>query len=377
MALRRLVQEQRPHVGAAAGIADSTTRAPEPLELRRPGLRGVARLGLPPVAEIRRAAQQPDREPVEPRGGDGALRRAPTRAVRRPRPSAPSARRCRATGRAGRCRRAAACPSAASALPCRRRPTAAGSSTRCRCRARARRAPRRARRRCLPRSRPSSGPGGAGCARCRTTGSLRARPRRTRAGSPCRRRPRRRRARAGRRSRGVRDVIGVDPRAVRRADAGRIDQVLDEQRAPRERPRRGAAQRLLEPGDGGVVRVVGHVTGQRRRHALDLDLRTRDDERGDLDQRRCRPRVAEHLLPNRVDERPVVHVGQVHRHLDDVRERASGGGEHRPHVLEHRRACATTSSPPTSSLLVDGNDAADEQEAPASTASVKCEIGSA
>ena len=232
------------------GIARLDDARPEPLELGDPGLGGVARLGLTPVADLRRAAQEPDREPVEPRLGNGRAGKHRPEQSPRPRRSAPSARRCRVTGRAGRRRRAAGGPSRGFSptvpqaadgsrieqpvsVPSPRSTSPAASAAAL-----------------PPTSRPSSCPG---CervvARCRTTGSLRARPRRTRAGSPCRPPPRRRRGRAGRRSHGARDVIGVDARAVRRADPGRVDQVLDEQRAARERPRRSAAQRLVEPGD--------------------------------------------------------------------------------------------------------------------------------
>ena len=160
----------------------------------------------------------------------------------------------------------------------------------------------------------------------------------------------------------VRHVVGVDPRAVRRADAGRVDQVLDEQRAPGERPVGGAAQRLVEPGDRGVVGGSRHAGSTR--HALDLDLRARDHERRDLDERRGRPGLAEHLLPHRVDERPVVHVGQVDGHLDDVRERAAAGREHGAHVLEHAaRLRDDVVAADELAPLVDGDDAGDEQEA--------------
>ena len=98
----------------------------------------------------------------------------------------------------------------------------------------------------------------------------------------------------------VRDVVAVDPRAVGRPHAGRVDQVLDEERASRRAALRGTAQRLVEPGDRGVVQRV--VSSRRHhRHALDLDLRPRDHERRDLDERRGRARIAEHLLPHRVD----------------------------------------------------------------------------
>ena len=91
-------------------------------------------------------------------------------------------------------------------------------------------------------------------------------------------------------------------------------------------------------------KVVPH-----ERDALDLDLRALDREARHLDERRGRPRRAEDLLAHRVDERPVVDVGEEDRHLHDVLEPAAGRGEHRAHVLEAPAASgATTSSPPTS-----------------------------
>ena len=67
----------------------------------------------------------------------------------------------------------------------------------------------------------------------------------------------------------VGDVVGVDARAVRRADPRRVDQVLDEQRAPGERPA-GAAQRLVEPGDPGVVGVARGAHGTSATHSTSI-----------------------------------------------------------------------------------------------------------
>ena len=170
MALDGLVEEQRPHVAARGGHLGLDDARAEPLEIGHPGVGRVARLGLPPVADLGRPPQKPDRQPVEPglRHGEARKHRPEQRA--RPRRCGPSARPCRASGRAGRRRRAAGGPSAASGPPSRRRPTAAGSSSRCRCRARGRRARRRAPRRSRPTSRRWSSRDGAGCARRRTTG---------------------------------------------------------------------------------------------------------------------------------------------------------------------------------------------------------------
>ena len=104
---------------------------------------------------------------------------------------------------------------------------------------------------------------------------------------------------------GGRDVVAVDARAVGRADPGRVDQVLDEQRAPGERPFGGAEQRLVEPGDRGVVRVgearlqpVVRVprSCRHQRHALDLDLRARES-RARRSRRASRPAASPRTPP--------------------------------------------------------------------------------
>ncbi len=62
--------------------------------------------------------------------------------------------------------------------------------------------------------------------------------------------------------------------------------------------------------------------------------------------------------------RPVVDVGQVHGHLDDVLERAAGRREHDAHDLEHPpRLCDDVVTADQRSPRVDRHDAADEQEA--------------
>ena len=355
---------------AAAGIVASTTRAPSRSSSADPGLGGVARLGLAAVAEIRRPPQQPDREPVETGLGHAAARRAPTRGARRRRPSAPSARRCRATGTSGKMPSSGSrpqrgfsptVPQAADGQPDRAAGVGAdpevdepgGERGGVAGRGAARRPARveRVVHRPVPRVRAEHAPRELGQVRLADddrTGVEHALDDASRGAS----------GRGRRRS-----------RAVGRADAGRVDQVLDEQRATGERPVGGAAQRLVEPGDGGVDgrrrrSHPGAVAHGHQRHALDLDLRPRDHERRDLDERRRRPRLAEDLLPHRVDERPVVDVGQEDGHLDDVRERAPAGGEHGAHVLEHAaRLRHDVVAADELAPLVDGDDARDEQEA--------------
>ena len=57
-------------------------------------------------------------------------------------------------------------------------------------------------------------------------------------------------------------------------------------------------------------------------------------------------------------------VGEVDGHLDDVGERAAAGGEHGAHVLEHAaRLGDDVVTADELALLVDGDDAGDEEEA--------------
>ncbi len=173
----------------------------QPLEVGDPRLCRVARLGLAPVGEIGRPAQQADRELRRAAARARHGRRAPTRGGRRPRrpPHRPDGVERRAEGEDAVERHVAPAglqPDGAAGG--RRQPDRAA---RCRCRCRGRRARRRAPPRCRPTSHPSSSPDGAGCAPFRTTGWRRARSRRTPAGCPFPRRPRRRRAHAARRLR--------------------------------------------------------------------------------------------------------------------------------------------------------------------------------
>ena len=121
-------------------------------------------------------------------------------------------------------------------------------------------------------------------------------------------------------------------------------------------------QRLVEPGDDGVRGSLAALT-RGQCHGIDLDPCTRDHERGDLDERRGGARLAEHLLPDGVHERPVVDVREEHGHLDHVGERAAGGGEHLLHVGEDgARLGDDVVAPDELAILVDGDDTADEQE---------------
>ena len=74
-------------------------------------------------------------------------------------------------------------------------------------------------------------------------------------------------------------------------------------------------------------------------------------------------RVAEDLLPHRVDLRAVVDVGEVHRHLDDVLEAAARLVEHHAHVGEHlprlRRDVFAAHERP---VPVDTHQAGDEEQ---------------
>ena len=72
---------------------------------------------------------------------------------------------------------------------------------------------------------------------------------------------------------------------------------------------------------------------------------------------------AEDLLADRVHERPVVDVGEEHRHLDDVRERAAGRREHVAHVgKDGARLGDDVAAADELAARVDGDDAADEQQ---------------
>ncbi len=105
------------------------------------------------------------------------------------------------------------------------------------------------------------------------------------------------------------------------------------------------------------------MCSRHERDALDLDLGAVDREARHLDERRGRTRVAEHLLAQGVDQRPVVDVREVDRHLDDVVEAAPAGREHRAHVLEHlTRLRDDVVSPDEPTLAVDRDDPGHVQE---------------
>ena len=100
MRLGRLVEEQRPGVVGRIRdrrLDDARTELLEPLDVRLGG--AILARGRP--ADRRRPRQQPDRQPVEPRRGIGR-RRAPTTSSPRRRRSSPSARPCRTLGQSGK-----------------------------------------------------------------------------------------------------------------------------------------------------------------------------------------------------------------------------------------------------------------------------------
>ena len=138
MRLRGLVLEQRPRVRRRLGHAGLDDARAQPFELSDPPLGGVAALGRTAVADPGRLPKQADRQPGE-RGSRNrpAVRTDHISATSAT--SAPSARRCRASGRAGTRRPSGSAPTATSARRSRSTPTAAGSSNPCRCRARGRR----------------------------------------------------------------------------------------------------------------------------------------------------------------------------------------------------------------------------------------------
>ena len=70
--------ELRPRVRTRLRDARLDDARAEALEIRDPGLRGVARLDLAAVADARRLPQQAYREPVEPPALAPGAPRAPT-----------------------------------------------------------------------------------------------------------------------------------------------------------------------------------------------------------------------------------------------------------------------------------------------------------
>ena len=302
MALDGLVEEERPHVAARRRHLGLDHARAEPLEIRHPGVGRVARLGLAPVADLGRAPQEPDRQPLEPRLRHGEARQH--RPEQRDVLDAPPHRPDRVERRDER--EDAVERQVAPARLQAHRP------------ARGRRQPDRA---AGVRSEPEvDEPGGE---RRRVPG------RRAAGGLPGMERvvdgavPRVDAEHAPRelgqvgladddragveRSLddgrvGGRDVVAVDARAVGRPDPGGVDQVLDEQRAPGERPVGGAEQRLVEPGDRGVVRV-----GDRLRLSFGLPLtrtapRTRPrssrrGSRGRRSRRASRPAASRRTPP--------------------------------------------------------------------------------
>ena len=243
MRLGRLVEEERPGVAGGSGISASTTRAPsclQPLDVRLGG--AVARGSAGPPTDGG-CVSSPTVKPGEPRLGHRLAGQHRPHRARRRRPSSPSARPCRSVGQSGktpsvgirpqlgfrpttpqhdagsRIEQPVSVPSADVAQPGGERGRVA-----------------------RPTSHPSSGPGRRGFCTVPYHGfwlvtphanSCRfALPTTT---APARDEPLDR----GRRSR--RHVVGVDPRAVRRADPRGVDQVLDEQPPPVQRARHARA----------------------------------------------------------------------------------------------------------------------------------------
>src|ERR671935_1008525 len=120
------------------------------------------------------------------------------------------------------------------------------------------------------------------------------------------------------------------------------------ERSTTRTPSRGAATGLADDGN-----------------RLDLDLRARNRQRGDLDERARRACLAEDLLAHRVDPRAVADVRQEHRHLDHVGEARAANRQHGAQVREDLPALrddVATADQPT--LRVHGYDAGDKEERP-------------
>ena len=179
---------------------------------------------------------------------------------------------------------------------------------------------------------------------------------------------------------GVGHVVGVDPRAVRRADAGRVDQVLDEQGAAGERPvgrvRRSGSSSQVIAAFSGSSSLVHAGTAQRRRPRSGSG----NHERRDLDRvdaGRVSPKTS--WRTGLTSGRSSTSVRKTVT-LTTSAKRAAGR-------REHVAACSAK----TLRRLGDDVVAADElarssstgtmpltnRRPPARTASVKCEIGSA
>ena len=292
------------HMSASAsGIARLDDPRAEPLQL------------APPTARRRRSARSRGR-----RRGTAACRSSPTvspssRGSGTGRPdstdqssgdvgdaSAPSGRPCRATGTSGKM------PSSGISPHCDFSPTvsqrggrkpdrAAGVGARCR----DRRARRRSRPRCPDDEPPVVLPGWAGLRTVPYHGFVPehapgelgqvgladdgARRRRARAGRPSRARPGRGRRRSASRTSCARPAVSI--------------RSLTSSGAPGERPVSGTAQRLVEPGDGGVVRVGAH-DGITATHSTSIFAPgiTSAEISTSVEAGRVSPK---HLLPHRVD----------------------------------------------------------------------------
>ena len=228
----------------------------EPLEIGDPRLGRVARLGLAPVGEIGSPAQQADRELRRAAARARHGRRAPTRGGRRPPPFRPIGPTVSSDGQSGKTPSSGTrpqrdfsptVPQAADgsrieqpvSVPIAEVDEPRGERRRVAGRRATGRPPRMERvvHRAVPRVRAEHAPGELGQVALADDDRAGVEHTLHDACVP------------------GRNVVGVDPRAVRRADAGRVDQILDEQRPPGERPVGGAAQRLVEPGDRGVEGV--------------------------------------------------------------------------------------------------------------------------
>ena len=242
---------------AAPGIVVSTTRAPSRCRSSTQALGGVARLRLPPIAELRRLAKEPDREPIETgcRDGTAGEHRPEQRDIRHRSPHRPDRVERRAEGEYPVERKVPPTRFEANRAAGRRRqpdraPCVGSDAEVDEARREGSGVPRRGATRRLPRMQrvvdgavPRIGsqhpPGELGQValadddRAAVEGLLHDR-----------RMP-------------LGHVIGEDLRAVRRPDARRVDQILDEQGAPCQRPVGCAPKWLVEPGDSRVV-GVGH-----------------------------------------------------------------------------------------------------------------------
>ena len=156
-------------------------------------------------------------------------------------------------------------------------------------------------------------------------------------------------------------VVGIDPRAVRRTDAGRVEEVLDGERPPRERPGPRPS-----PGsdarDEGVPAIVGHAgstaTASTSTFAPGIGEPRDLDERATPGARRRRTPGAPGLMSGRSSTSVRKTVT-----LTTSPNAAARRREHRPAYSRRPAAPGRRRPPrPRAALAVDRHDPGDEEQ---------------